>query len=82
MDHNMVFSNIMPSKKGGGDKWMYFRCKPFLWPCWRVEAMHMILPNAARQGLHQMPLEAATRRLLTLYRPGGHQGNSKQNIDK
>jgi hypothetical protein len=44
--------------------------------------MHMILPNAAWQGLHQMPLEAATRQLLTLYHPGGHQGNSKQNIDK
>jgi hypothetical protein len=38
--------------------------------------MHMILPNAAWQGLHQMPLEAAIGQLLALY-----QGDSKQNIE-
>ena len=39
------------------------------------------LPNAARQGTHQMPLDADIGQLLAPYCPGGRQGISKQNND-
>jgi hypothetical protein len=39
------------------------------------------LPNAACPGLLRKPLDAAIGRLLTPYRPGGRQGNSKQYKD-
>ncbi len=42
----------------------------------------MALPDAACPGLLWKPLDAAIGRLLALYRPSGHQGNSKQNDDK
>ncbi len=54
-------------------------CRTFQWPCGGVEAIHASSPNAAWPGLHWKPLDAAIGRLLALYRPGGHQGDSKQN---
>ena len=43
--------------------------------------MHAASPNAACPGLHRKPLDAAIGRLLTPYRLGGRQGNSKQYKD-
>jgi hypothetical protein len=37
--------------------------------------------DAACPGLHRKPLDAAIGQLLTPYRPGSRQGNSKQNND-
>jgi hypothetical protein len=42
------------------------------------EAINAALPNAACPGLYWKPLDAAIGRLLTPYRPGGRQGDSKQ----
>ena len=43
--------------------------------------MHAASPNAACPGLHRKPLDAAIGRLLTPYRLGGRQGDSKQYKD-
>ncbi len=43
--------------------------------------MNVALPDVARPGLHQKPLDAAIGQLLAPYSPGSHQGDSKQNED-
>ena len=43
--------------------------------------IHAASPNAACPGLLRKPLDAAIGLLLTPYRPGGRQGNSKQYKD-
>ena len=48
---------------------------------WSVEAIHAASSNAACPGLLRKPLDAAIGRLLTPYRPGGRQGDSKQYKD-
>jgi len=45
------------------------------------EAIHAVSPNAACPGLLRKPLDAAIRRLLAPYCPGGRQGDSKHNND-
>jgi hypothetical protein len=72
---------ITPSEKGGGDERMHLRHRPFWWPCGGVEAIHAASPNAACPGLHRKPLGAAIVWLLTPYRLGGRQGDSKQYND-
>jgi hypothetical protein len=63
MGHNMVLSSrIMPIEKGCGNKQMYLHRRPFRWPCGRVEAIHVALPDAAWPGLHPKPLDAAIGR--------------------
>jgi hypothetical protein len=44
--------------------------------------MQIVSPNAACPGLHWKPLDAAIGQLLTLYHPGGRQGDSKQTMMK
>ena len=66
MSYPGLHHTLMPSKKCGGNKQLYLRCRPFQWPCRCIEAMHVTLPKAAWPGLHQMPLEAAIRRLLCI----------------
>jgi len=43
--------------------------------------MHAALPDAACPGLHRKPLDAVIKQLLTPYRLGVRQGDSKQNND-
>ena len=70
-------------QKNDGDERMWLRRMPFLWSCGgvEVEAVHAASPDAACPGLHWKPLDAAIKQLLAPNRPGGHQGNSKQNND-
>jgi hypothetical protein len=49
--------------------------------CGGIEAIHAASPNAACPGLHQKPLDPPIGQLLAPYHLGGHQGDSKQNID-
>jgi hypothetical protein len=48
---------------------------------WSVEVVHATSTNAAWPGLLRKPLDAVIGRLLTPYRPGGRQGDSKQYKD-
>ena len=61
---------------------MYLRCRPFWWPCGRVEAMHVASHNAAWPGTHQITLEATIGQLLALYLPGSCQGDRQQTMMK
>ena len=71
----------MPSDIGGGGEPIPLRCGPFRWPWWGVEALHAASPDAACPGLHRKPLYAVIGWLVTPYRLGGRQGDSKQNND-
>ena len=74
-------ATITAIKIGGGGKQMHLRCGPFWWP-WRCAgAIRSASPNAAWPGLHRKPLDAAIGRLLAPYCPGGHQGDSKWNVN-
>jgi hypothetical protein len=81
MDHNMVFTYNF-KKKGGGKKQVHLHCGPFRWLCERVGAIQTASPNAACPGLSQKSLDATIGQLLSLYCPGGNQGDSKQNNDE
>ena len=61
---------------------MYLRCRPFWWPCGRVEAMHVASHNAAWPGTHQITLEATIGQLLALNLPGSCQGDRQQTMMK
>jgi hypothetical protein len=65
----------MVHDKIDNDKQMCLHCRPFWWPCRRVEAMNVASSNAANPGPHLMPLEAVIGRVLAPYRPSGRQGN-------
>ena len=78
MDHNKVLSYDYAKQKIGSNEQMHLHRRPFRWPWWGVEAIHAASPNAACPGLHQKPLVATIRQLLTPYCPDGHQGDSKQ----
>ncbi len=72
---------IMPGKKGGDNEQKHLRHRPFQWP-WRCDGA--ILRSSADEqgpGLSYKPLNAAIGQLLAPYRPGGRQGDSKQNED-
>ena len=43
--------------------------------------MHMASPNVDCPGLLQKPLDAVIGQLLTLYFPGGREGDTQQNDD-
>ncbi len=68
----------------GGKKQMHLCRRPFWWPCERVGAIEMALPNGngACPGLPWKPLDTTIWWLLSPYHPRGPQGNSKQNDDK
>ena len=50
----------------------------FQWPCGRIRAMYMASLNVTCPGLFRKPLDATIGRLLTLYCPGGLQGDNQE----
>ncbi len=73
---------VMIDDKIDDDIKMFLHCGPFQWPYGCAGAMRWASPDVACPGLLQKPLDPAIEQLLTLYCPGGCQGNSKQNNDE
>ena len=64
------------------DERKHLVCQPFRWPQRCAGAIQTALPDVACLGLLRKPLDAAIGQLFAPYCPGGHQDDSKQNIDE
>jgi hypothetical protein len=67
---------ITATEIGGGGERMHIRSGQFRWPCRCAGAIRSASPDVAWPGLYQKPLDAAIRRLLAPYCPGGRQGDN------
>ena len=64
----------------GGER-MHLCRRPFRWPWLCASAIRSALPDAAWQGIHRKPLDAAIGRLPAPNLPGGRQGDNQLKND-
>ena len=72
---------ITAIKIDDGGEQMHLRHGPFRWPWLCASAIRSALPDAAWQGLHRKPLDAAIGQLPAPYLPGGRQGDNQLKND-
>jgi hypothetical protein len=70
---------VIVDDKIDNDKQMHLVRQLFQWTWQCAGAIQMALPNAARPGLLQKPLDTTIEQLLATYCPSGRQGNRQTN---